>query len=601
MSTLKKGYDFEFVDSIFEDLYCKSCGLVARKLSVCTCCMESFCHTCATFIQQEGDRCPVSSHKPFTIVDHPKHQKRVNNLKVCCSMKKRGCDWVGTLSELVNHLDIEQDNCPYVDVACPHNCPLSIQKNMVERHLASECIKRPYVCQHCNFKGTYEEVVDDHLPKCKFLALPCPNRCGVTCERDFMDDHMNICRLKIIPCEFNSVGCDSCFRREDHDVHIKDNDRKHLALTASAIVNTKQLFQMQLQKQEEKLNEDISRQEIRLSEQEVKLNELVERIVGQEKVLCAKERRLEEQEMKVEEQLKRLEMQEMKLEKLVNQSLELESELRLELENQQIKNKEREKQVMEDVQEKLVVLEKAVFKSVTQLEVKIRNQSVELEKQRHVLEDQKKVLARQEDIIREQAIKQDDHFKEQESHIEVLEQRHDSKLHGIKQLFLDVSMKSDQNEIKMAKLSTHIFLNRRFEMKNYTIEKTRDKPCDWKSPAMHTHVRGYKFCIGVDASGSVYGCENAIGLVMYAMQGEFDDELKWPIKVKFSIELINQRGSENLRRSEMSSLWYQPRSRHSIIGSFNQFHGGFVEHCKVSGFLNNDTLYFYVTEVQLYL
>lgn len=171
----------------------------------------------------------------------------------------------------------------------------------------------------------------------------------------------------------------------------------------------------------------------------------------------------------------------------------------------------------------------------------------------------------------------------------------------MKHLLLDLSLKTDQNELKVAKLSTHIFLNRRFEMKNFSLEKMRDKPCDWKSPAMHTHVRGYKFCIGVDASGNVYGCKNAIGLVMYAMQGEFDDELKWPIKVKFSIELINQRGSENARRSDISSLWYRPRTHHSIVGSFHQSQGGFLEHSKLGGFLNNDTLYFYLTEVQLYL
>ncbi len=53
-------------------------------------------------------------------------------------------------------------------------------------------VKRPHVCQHCGFKATYEEVVDTHLPECKYVPLQCPNMCGVSCEsceREVMEDH----------------------------------------------------------------------------------------------------------------------------------------------------------------------------------------------------------------------------------------------------------------------------------------------------------------------------------------------------------------------------------------------------------------------------
>ena len=35
-------------------------------------------------------------------------------------------------------------------------------------------------------------------------------------------------------------------------------------------------------------------------------------------------------------------------------------------------------------------------------------------------------------------------------------------------------------------------------MRNFSA---KDKPGDWKSLAMYTHVGGYKFCVGVDADG----------------------------------------------------------------------------------------------------
>ena len=112
--------------------------------------------------------------------------------------------------------------------------------------MAQECSKRPHVCQHCGFKATYEEVVDTHLPDCKYVPLQCPNMCGVSCEREVMEDHMKICRLEEVECEFSSVGCDDRFIREDQDEHSRQNSQKHLSLTASLAVETKEQLQQKL-------------------------------------------------------------------------------------------------------------------------------------------------------------------------------------------------------------------------------------------------------------------------------------------------------------------------------------------------------------------
>ena len=130
-------------------------------------------------------------------------------------MQQRDCDWSGTLEQLDTHLDPDQDNCQYVDTKSALNCHMTIPKNKVEQHVAKHCAKRPFVCQYCSFKATYEEVVDKHLLECKYVSLQCPNRCGVTFERDFMEDHMKMCRLQEVGCEFDGMGCDGCFRRED--------------------------------------------------------------------------------------------------------------------------------------------------------------------------------------------------------------------------------------------------------------------------------------------------------------------------------------------------------------------------------------------------
>ena len=132
-----------------------------------------------------------------------------------------------------------------------------------------------------------------------------------------------------------------------------------------------------------------------------------------------------------------------------------------------------------------------------------------------------------------------------------------------------------------------MYLNRRSEMKNFSHEKAKGKSSDWRSPAMYTHVCEYKFCIGVDANGYGSECGKSIRMDLYSMSQEFDDQLKWPAKARFTVELINQTGGENGRHSR-TLIWKK---------LINQ---SFLEHYKLNSFFKNDTLYFYVSEVKLF-
>ena len=217
-----QGYQCEFVKVAPEDLYCRKCSLVARRLTITDCCGESFCHNCIAGPQQHQP-CPACGENNFNNFKHVKNQRRISQLVVYCRMKERGCGWSGTLEQLETHLDPHQDNCQYVDTECPLNCLKTIPKNNLDDHLAQHCVKRAYVCRYCSFKATYEEVVDTHLPQCKYVPLDCPNRCGATFERDFFGDHMKMCRLEEVECELRSVGCGGQFLREDQEEHAREN------------------------------------------------------------------------------------------------------------------------------------------------------------------------------------------------------------------------------------------------------------------------------------------------------------------------------------------------------------------------------------------
>ena len=294
---LSVGYGSEFIDQVNDFFYCNKCGLVARRLTLTCCCGESYCHACIAEICQQGRPCPDCGKKSFTILEQLKYQQRIKALRAYCSMKERGCGWSGTLEQLDTHLDPDQDSCQYVDTKCPLNCSVTIPKNKVEQHVAEECTKRLYVCQHCAFKATYEEVMGTHLSECKYVPLQCPNRCGVTCDREDMEDHMNMCRLEEVVCMFRGVGCKERFVREDEGDHSEKSIQQHLILTAAEAIKANEQLERKLQDQEQKvslLEHKLMEQEKRLQEQEIKRE--------QEKKLQDQEKQLQEQYQAIQQQ-----------------------------------------------------------------------------------------------------------------------------------------------------------------------------------------------------------------------------------------------------------------------------------------------------------
>ena len=99
--------------------------------------------------------------------------------------------------------------------------------------------------------------------------------------------------------------------------------------------------------------------------------------------------------------------------------------------------------------------------------------------------------------------------------------------------------KLEHNKTRLETLERLCGLNWKFTMENFSAEKARDRINEWKSPPMYTHVCGYKFCVGIDANGFGESRGESVNVNLWAMKGEYDDQLKWPVMVKFTIELVN--------------------------------------------------------------
>ena len=333
------GYQYEFVDQVPEDYFCKLCKHVAREYTITSCCGECFCKACIDAILQDKKPCPNCSKTDFTSFLHPKYHAKVQALEVHCTAKDRGCEWTGQLQHLDAHLDVTTGDCEYVDVECPKKCVQKVQKRNVDTHLANECPNREYRCPHCNFQNKFH-VVSDHFDVCRYYPLACPNRCGASFERGDLPDHMRMCRLEEVQCVFNNAGCQAKFIRENEDEHMDQNTQKHLAMMPAATLRISQDFDQKLQEQQEVF-------ERKLEQKDEEHKQGLQQLVGQ----------LQEQQTRMERKLqKQQEVFEKKLEHKDNENKQEIQQLGGQLKEfrEQVKqNDERIKQQQETFERKL--------------------------------------------------------------------------------------------------------------------------------------------------------------------------------------------------------------------------------------------------------
>ncbi len=239
-------------------------------------------------------------------------------------MKDRGCDWTDTLEQLDAHLDVNSDNCQYVDVKCPNECEQPVQKCHLPTHLTKQCTKRDFFCQYCNFKSTYEVVCNDHWPQCPFYPIPCPNGCEIMAlERGDLDAHLMLCSMEEVECEFSPSGCKAKLVREEMERHLADNLQRHVLMMNKA-------WQRKMEQKERKIEE----LEARLEEKDRQVQE----IQGKTQELQ------EEKDRQVQELREEKDRQVQALEEKTQKQLELKDEQIRELQ----KKIEKERQTREE-------------------------------------------------------------------------------------------------------------------------------------------------------------------------------------------------------------------------------------------------------------
>ena len=129
-------------------------------------CGHHLCRQCRDKILSSDKlaTCPVcrEKHALTHAVFDKNHQRIVKSLKVRCSDYKEGCEWIGKLGDLHDHLDPDKGEC---SIPCPFGCGESTHWSKMRKH-TSECQKRMITCERCGYYNTHTIVTKKHYPIC---------------------------------------------------------------------------------------------------------------------------------------------------------------------------------------------------------------------------------------------------------------------------------------------------------------------------------------------------------------------------------------------------------------------------------------------------
>ena len=279
------GHDHEFVSQVADRLNCHICTKVLREPHLAVCCGQHFCESCLNewFKKQRKESCPHcrAEGEAFNHVIHKGLRSEVNQLEIKCSNHGEGCEWRGELGALKPHLESDC-GCGLVIVECPNKCRVSrfkgvctMKRKDLDQHLTQSCYLRPYQCEFCGLKDTYEAITGkgatrkkkgytSHQATCPEVPVTCPNSCGSQgVKRKDMDSHREKCPYEPVKCHFAEAGCKENIPRHQLESHMTSNQQQHLLLVMKDLHQVKS----KLTETEAKLNGT----EAKLSETEANL------------------------------------------------------------------------------------------------------------------------------------------------------------------------------------------------------------------------------------------------------------------------------------------------------------------------------------------
>ncbi|KAI6647984.1 TNF receptor-associated factor 4-like isoform X1 [Oopsacas minuta] len=188
---------------------------------------------------------------------HPNTHVRntISSLKSTCPLSTRGCEWLGTLGECENHLDM----CSNVHEICKLGCDIVLPRYELVNHMSEKCLQRVIPCEHCekNFRVCN---MSSHMNDCLKMLQTCELGCGILVCSEDMERHLEEeCVEKKVGCPFIKYKCEvGLIKRKELYQHLEEKRTEHteLKLNAMEVIVMKQneMMERMSQQTEKKLN-----------------------------------------------------------------------------------------------------------------------------------------------------------------------------------------------------------------------------------------------------------------------------------------------------------------------------------------------------------
>ena len=211
---LEGGYDCTFLEPPKELQYeCVICKNVLRHPCHLDCdCDIRFCYACIKPISNQKKPCPHCKRAFTTLTPDKKLERELGQKEVIYNGKML------KLKELYG-------------IRCKH-CHISFKSTSELHDHEIECGLRPYTCDYCGqYQSTCDGVTLKHWPVCPSRPVPCPNKCGASPERQDLASHVdNDCPLTVVDCVLHYAGCAVRLPRKDMPDHLREAVVTHTSL-----------------------------------------------------------------------------------------------------------------------------------------------------------------------------------------------------------------------------------------------------------------------------------------------------------------------------------------------------------------------------------
>ena len=244
--------NYNLIEELPDEYICQVCMKLLNEPQLTECCGQHFCRACLEqWFQERGTKhCPHCRRVyPMYIISWPL-QRKINELKVYCSNRAKGCGLTMKLGELEEHLSIDNPNgCGYVTIKCLNlGCNESHFRNAIVDHRNNTCLQRKVKCKYCGEIGSYLSIIGQntkmltftyasmfnrsHLKQCLEYPVDCPRKCDTVRDLKHKDleAHKEVCPLEPVECPFREAGCTQQLVRKDLDTHIQFSTQQHLLL-----------------------------------------------------------------------------------------------------------------------------------------------------------------------------------------------------------------------------------------------------------------------------------------------------------------------------------------------------------------------------------